>query len=286
MSCYNVILMNIILFRLCQSTIMKTTQPKSVISGLLCLFFSANLFAAETRDFTASDGRVLRGELVSAARGKVTLKRRDGQTFTLDANTFSAADQAYFKQAMVAGAGDAAGKKTPAPKITPKDVRELPFCATVKTMKLNPKQKDMFDELRVTTSDRLRIHGKKQKDSGKIDGKAVFHNGKVALFPPLERSGNLTSKYPPTEDVRRHFAVLETGESLVVKELKLAEAVPYVWSITQSGGNTLLKVMQDGQTEVTVSAPSAQVTGAGFAATARWTGNEVDLSVTFDEPKK
>lgn len=259
---------------------------RSIFTATSVLVCSATYLAAETRDFTASNGRVLRGELVSAAGGKITVKRSDGQVFILDANTFSAADRAYFKQAMAAGAKDVAGKKTPAPKITPKDVRDLPFCATEKTKKLNPKQKDMFDELRVTTSDRLRIHGKKQKDSGKIDGKAVFHNGKVALFPPLERSGNLTSKYAATEDVRRHFAVLETGESLVVKELKLAEAVPYVWSITQTGGNTLLKVMQDGQTEVTVSAPSAQVTGAGFAATARWTGNEVDLSVTFDEPKK
>lgn len=156
----------------------------------------------------------------------------------------------------------------------------------MKGVKLNPKLKDMFDELRVTTSDRIRIHGKKKEDSGKVDGKVVYHNGKLALFPPVERGGMLTSKYPFTDDVRRHFAVLETGDTLVVQELKLGANTPYAWSITQSGGNTVLKVIQEGQTTVTVTAPTAQVTGAGFAATARWIGNEVDLSVTFDEPKK
>lgn len=252
---------------------------------LACMSASA-LCGAEIRQFTDVNGRVLRGELVNLSGDTVTIKREDGQSFTLKAATFSAADQAYFKQAMAGDATAGAGKKDPPPKITPKDVRDFPFCATMKAVKLNPKQKDMFDELRVTTSDRIRIHGKKKEDSGKVDGKVVYHNGKLALFPPLEHSGSITSKYPPTEDVRRHFAVLETGDTLVAQELKLGENTPHVWTLTQEGGNTILKILQDGQTTVTVTAPTAQVTGAGFAATARWIGNEVDLSVTFDEHSK
>ena len=241
---------------------------------------------AEIRQFTDLNGRILRGELVAVSGDSVTIKREDGQSFTLKAATFSVADQAYFKQAMAGGAAAGAVKKEPPPKISPKDVRDFPFCATMKAVKLNPKQKDMFDELRVTASDRIRIHGKKKEDSGKVDGKVVYHNGKLALFPPLVRSGSVVSKLPPTEDVRRHFAVLETGGTLVTEELKLGENTPHAWTITQEGGNTILKVIQDDQTAVTVKAPSAQVTGAGFAATARWIGNEVDLSVTFDEPSK
>jgi hypothetical protein len=260
-------------------------------SFFLLFFFclsisSAGRLLAEVRQFTDANGRVLQGELVAVNGDSVTIKREDGQAFTLKTATFSAADQAYFKQAMAGGAAAGAGKKDPPPKITPKDVRDFPFCATMKAVKLNPKQKDMIDELRVTTSDRIRIHGKKKEDSGKVDGKVVYHNGKLALFPPLERSGTITSKHPPTEDVRRHFAVLETGDTLVAEELKLGENIAQAWTLTQESGNMILKISQGGQTTVTVAAPSAQVTGAGFAATARWIGNEVDLSVNFDEPSK
>jgi len=264
---------------------MKKRQNITARIILLSVMSAASL-CAETRQFTDVNGRVLRGELVAVSGDNVTIKREDGQSFTLKAASFSAADQAYFKQAMAGNAAVGAGKKDPPPKITPKDVRNFPFCATMKEVKLNPRQKDMFDELRVTTSDRIRIHGKKKEDTGKVDGKVVYHNGKLALFPPLERGGMITSKHPPTEDVRRHFAVLETGDALVAQELKLGENTPHAWTLTQAGGNTILKVIQEGQTTVTVTAPTAQVTGAGFAATARWIGNEVDLSVNFDEPSK
>jgi len=265
---------------------MKSPQNPRVRILFLVVMSAASLWAAP-RQFTDANGRVLSGELVAVSGDSVTIKREDGQSFTLKAATFSAADQAYFKQAMAGGnSGAATNKKDPPPRITPKDVRDFPFCATMKAVKLNPKLKGVFDELRVTVSDRIRIHGKKKEDSGKVDGKVVYHNGKLALFPPLERSGSITSKFPPTEDVRRHFAVLETGDTLVVEEVKLSENTPHAWTITQEAGNTIFKVMQDGQTTVTVKAPTAQVTGVGFAATARWIGNEVDLSVNFDEPAK
>ena len=242
-----------------------------------CLSISfAGRLLAEVRQFTDANGRVLQGELVAVNGDSVTIKREDGQAFTLKSATFSAVDQAYFKQAMAGGAAAGANKKDPPSKITPKDVRDFPFCASMKAVKLNPKQKDMFDELRVTTSGRIRIHGKKKEDSGKVDGKVVYHNGKLALFSPLKRNGTTTSKLPPTEDVRRHFAVLEAGDTLVMQEPMLGENTPHAWNLLHEGVSTT----------VTVTAPAAQVTGVGFAATARWICNEADLSVTFDEPSK
>lgn len=253
-------------------------KPRRSPVLLLVSFFSASLLLsltlrAEVRQFTDLSGRVLAGELVAVSGDSVTIKRENGQSFTLKAATFSAADQAYFKQGL-------AGKKNSPSKITPKDIRELPFCGTLQTVKLNPKLKGMFDELKLTKSDRIRIHGKKQHDSGTVDGRVVYHIGKLALFPPLERSGKITAKLPNAEDVRTHYVVLETGDTLITKKLELRENESLPWTLTQEGGNTVFKV---GET-VTVSAPTTQVTGAGFAATARWAGNEVDVSVTFDEP--
>jgi hypothetical protein len=157
---------------------------KRITTMILNVFIIASLFQllwvssvrAELRQFADANGRQLRGELVSLAGDSVTIKREDGSMFTLKAAAFSAADQAYFKQAAAALPAGTVAQKPPAPKITPKDVRDFPFCATMKSVKLNPKLKDMFDELQVTTSDGIRIHGKKKEDSGKV----VYHNGKLA----------------------------------------------------------------------------------------------------------
>jgi copper chaperone CopZ len=51
---------------------------------------------AESRTWTdAESGKTIEGELVSVDGEKVTLKRADGKTFTLDASRFSADDQEY-----------------------------------------------------------------------------------------------------------------------------------------------------------------------------------------------
>lgn len=251
--------------------------PQAAILGVSWVLFTPCLHA-ETHEFTDVQGRILRGDLVTASGDSVTIKREDGRLFTLKTADFSASDQAYIRQAAASTA-----KKEPPPKITPKDVRELPFCATMPTVKLNPKQKKIFDELRVTKSERIHIHGKKKWDSGWVGDKIAYHNGKLALFPPLERSGKLEAKFPTESDVRTYFAVLETGDSLVVKEVKVAENAPQAWTLAKEGGSTVLKVVQGTQTIATVSAPTAEVTGAGFAATVRWVGNEADMSITFDD---
>lgn len=54
---------------------------------------------AETRLFTDTSGRTFQGELIKFAAGFVTIKRSsDGQEFTVKANNFCAADNAYFAQ--------------------------------------------------------------------------------------------------------------------------------------------------------------------------------------------
>jgi copper chaperone CopZ len=51
---------------------------------------------AESRTWTdAESGKTIEGELVSVDGEKVTLKRADGKTFTLDASRFSADDQEF-----------------------------------------------------------------------------------------------------------------------------------------------------------------------------------------------
>lgn len=177
-------------------------------------------------------------------------------------------------------------KKESTPKLTSKDVRELPFCATEPKTKYDPKEKGIFDELKVTVSDRIHIHGKKKWDAGRVKGNILYQLGKAALFPVAERSGSLIAKEPTESGVRRHFAVLETAEGLIPKEITLSSGKSYAWVLTTDGSETVLTVTEDGQLIGKVSGPAASITGCGFAAAVRWVGNEVDLVVTFDDNKK
>lgn len=62
-------------------------------SIIYCLSIGLAL-AAETRHFTHLNDRILRGELTAVSGNNVTIKRKDGQSFTLKAAIFSAAYQA------------------------------------------------------------------------------------------------------------------------------------------------------------------------------------------------
>jgi hypothetical protein len=78
-------------------------HPTSSLTWLVaCLFIQTagtTLLRAETRAFTDSMGRTLRGELVGVTGDFVTIKREsDGQNFTVKASGFSPIDIAYFKQ--------------------------------------------------------------------------------------------------------------------------------------------------------------------------------------------
>ena len=54
--------------------------------------------AGELHTFTDTQGRLLKAELVSILGDQVTIKRDDGQVFTVKASTFSQADQDWLKQ--------------------------------------------------------------------------------------------------------------------------------------------------------------------------------------------
>ena len=62
--------------------------------------------SCQAREWTSSDGRKLEADFVSAAGGKVMLKRAsDGQEFPLDLTRLSAADQAWVKEQSAKPAG-------------------------------------------------------------------------------------------------------------------------------------------------------------------------------------
>lgn len=170
-----------------------------------------------------------------------------------------------------------------APKLTARDIRGLPFCREFKEQIFKASDRDIGDELRVSSAVGLRISGKKRADSTRYNGRPVGHMGKVALMPPGDRSGKLTVKVPSSDDVTYYFAVIETAAGTLdtkVMELKLGKN--YTWSLKTTDGQKAFVVL-DGATEVaTLSGPEKDVKGFGFAATVRYKGNEADLLATFD----
>jgi hypothetical protein len=237
---------------------------------------------AEVRTFTDSAGRALRGEVVSVSGGSVTIRREDGQTFTVQSAVFSAADQAYIQQQANKPATPSATEKKSAAKITPKDVTELPFCSTMKEKKLDPKQKGMFDELKVTVSERIRIHGTKKKDSSRIGDQVGYHLGKAALFPPAERAGTLTTKFPTEKSSRRQFMLIEYADKLDYLEFEQPADSAYKWTITHLAGQMSL-ALKDGARDVcALKGDLSQIKGVGFAVTLRWIDTEADTVINFD----
>lgn len=75
-----------------------TATPSSKVVCLCVLAATSALSAAEPRMFTDKAGRTIKAELVSVNGSTVTLKREDGQSFTVNADTFCQADVLYFQQ--------------------------------------------------------------------------------------------------------------------------------------------------------------------------------------------
>jgi RNase P/RNase MRP subunit p29 len=256
---------------------MRTNQKRTATAIFLLINFTIGLHA-EVREFTNTSGRGLRGELVQVSGESVTIRREDGQVFTLKAASFSAVDQAYFKQQ----AEKLTEKKEPAPKITPKNVRDLPFCSTMKAVKLDPRAKGMFDELKVTTSERIRIHGKKKNDTSRIGDQVGYHLGKVALFPPDVRTGTISTKYATEKSSRRQFIILEYADKLDYQEFEQPATQPFQWSVT-SAGDVLTITVKNGATEViSLKGDLTKIQGVGFGVTLRWIDTEADTVINFD----
>ena len=175
-------------------------------------------------------------------------------------------------------------KETEPPKLSPKDFVVLPFCNTLPTQKLDPKQERIFDELKVTTSSRVRIHGKKVYDAGWVGRALHYHLGKVVLAPWHDRKGSLAAKEPSGSDAVSYYIVLDMGNALRTKWVTLQKDKVYHWTLeTEAGVRRFVVFDVDGTKEVaTLSAPEADVKGFGFAATARWPGNVVDVAADFE----
>ena len=92
-------------------------NPHSFVSLKLLLpllvMAHAALGKAEVRAFTDTSGRIVRGELEAVVGDFVTIKREDGQAFSMRKSNFCPADVAYFDQHTGKAAPEPA-KKTPA----------------------------------------------------------------------------------------------------------------------------------------------------------------------------
>ena len=84
-------------------------------SLVLALSFLGLTGAAHARLWTSNDGKTLEAEWVSAVQDQVTLKRSDGQVFTLPLSRLSEADQNWVKQQAAAPAAVAAVKPIEGP---------------------------------------------------------------------------------------------------------------------------------------------------------------------------
>ena len=73
-------------------------RPTSHLTAVLLFIGAMSPLWAENRVFVNNTGGTLRGELVEVKGDKVTIRREDGQTFTLEAGSFCPKDQAYFKE--------------------------------------------------------------------------------------------------------------------------------------------------------------------------------------------
>jgi ribosomal protein L11 len=173
---------------------------------------------------------------------------------------------------------------TPVPKLTAKDIKVFRFAMEFKEQTFPMNDRDMPDELRVTTTERIHITGKKRGDSAaRVKERMISNIGKVALMPPGDRTGKLTVKFPSAEEVRSYFATVQrVDDALETEEIHLVAGKTYKWSVKTISNDTVFTVT-DGDTDVTaITTPTNKLKRLGFAATVLNQNNEADLVVTFD----
>lgn len=81
---------------------------------LLCVLPAHQNQGAEPRVFTDKAGRSIKAEFISVKDGQVTLKRADGQVFTVKMDTFSDADIEFFEEQEIAASASAVPVQAPA----------------------------------------------------------------------------------------------------------------------------------------------------------------------------
>jgi hypothetical protein len=181
-----------------------------------------------------------------------------------------------------------ADAQTPAPPshapVSVNDVRILPFCREHLDKEYPARDPQMPDELRVVVnSGKVHIVGKKRTGEKKVGGEPICHSGKVALLSIADRSGKLVTKGPSSRDTTDYFVVLELGgNALKSSYVELTAGKPYDWSVKAEGGTTTLRLSDADKEVISVSAPTADAKGYGFASTVRYQNNEADMSVSFD----
>jgi len=184
-----------------------------------------------------------------------------------------------------AGAQTPAKHATPAPKLTPKDIKVFRFALEYRDQTFPMNDREMPDELLITTSsERIHISGKKKVDDpARVKGRLISTIGKLALMPSGDRSGKLVVKFPTAEDVRLYSASVQLADgTLDTKDLILIAGKTYTWSVKTEGSDTTFAVM-DGATEVASTVtPKNKFKAFGFAATVHYQGNEADMVITFD----
>lgn len=175
--------------------------------------------------------------------------------------------------------------QSPASKLPPpKDVQVVPFTREHKNVLFKPNDREMPDELRVTTTGQIRITGKKKvSPCPQVRGKPACHNGKLVLIPPGDRTGKLSVKQPSSNDLLYHFACVQLpAETLDTKEIDLKVGVEYTWEVKTTGDSTTFTVRDKANVLAALTTTKDKFLGFGIAATVRYKGNEADLTMTFD----
>lgn len=176
-----------------------------------------------------------------------------------------------------------ASAQAPIPKLSPRDIRVLPFAQEHKDTKFKSNTRELPSEFIVTTTDKIRFYGKRRIDGAPtVRGQPTGHLGQLALMPPGNRSGTLFLK--KAFGLFRFFAVLELPEdALNSKQIELKEGKNYTWSVKSENGLTTLRIVAaDGVEIASNSGPVDKVLAVGFAATARNKGNEIDMTIIYN----
>ena len=168
-------------------------------------------------------------------------------------------------------------------KLTARDIHVHPFAEEHRTIKFKSNSGELPREFTVTTTDKIRIYGKKRADGApSVRGKPTGHLGQVILLPPGDRKGTISLK--KAFGLARFFAVVELpDDTLDCKEITLQEGKSYGWTATGGNGVTTLRILAaDGSEVASISGPTDKVRGFGFAGTVRNKGNEIDMTITYE----
>ncbi len=158
---------------------------KVIVLTSLCLGLGASGLRAEIRTLTDRQGRSLKAEVVSVEDDKVTIRREDGQTFTLSLATLSDDDQQSLK--------DWATQQAAKPKTLP------PGAITVTLSRAIFETKKSTVDVKLTTGETVK-------------------NGRSLTEDKWGYAVNLTNRTPqPIDNLRAEYRLFATVDDIQVK---------------------------------------------------------------------